>query len=81
MITIMIVLEARRYGNKLYYNISKGEYTYFRKGHEIWTEKADPGLYDYVRKTPISLLDHAKLETFPVYVKYAESCQQNVKEK
>ena len=80
---IRIVLEAPRYHNQLSYNTKTSEYIYKFRNRVVWKEKADDGLYKYMVNVHngTRAFARARLKTFPIYVKYAESCQQNVKEK
>ena len=84
---LKVVMQASKYGNVLEYDTSKSEYIYYHNNRKIWTEKADSGLYDYVRQT-FGVLDEVwtrvdrytqiNLEKFPVYTKYDQDCRSRI---
>lgn len=79
---VRVVLQARRYGNQLSYDTKTSEYIYKFRNRVIWKEKADDGLYEYMVNVHngTHVLAQARLRTFPIYQRYAESCREYIKE-
>lgn len=73
----LVVKSKSYYGNVLAYNEKTSEYVYLHFGKEIWREKADRGLFDYMNNVRAMDIcsDVHECEKFDIYNKYSKSCQ------
>lgn len=68
------------YGNVLGYNLKTSEYVYLHFGKEIWREKGDRALFDYMNDCRVNgtCLDDQDIltDTYPIYKKYCQSTEE-----
>ena len=79
---LYLVCQSRScYGNVLGYNLKTSECVYLHFGEEIWREKGDRALFDYMNECRANRepADSDECEKYAIYNKYSQSTEEMVK--
>lgn len=75
---MLLVTEGRGRINQLGFDKKTSEYVFIHMGKEIWREKGDNSLLDYINnlRATYSCIDEEVVNKFPIWNKYVKDCDK-----